>query len=196
MKRLAKYLLALLVIIILSGAGKMNVSAQENNRSYQVIIDSYMFYATITMTPITEELFKALPVLFYAFVISDKRERLLSLSMALGIGFTVMENVTVIAQNAANVNMMTVLIRGFATGLMHGLCTAAVEYGISYVRKRKKLFYTGTFGLLSAAAIYHAIFNAKVQSPYPYIAYVLPMVTYIPVVIYIIRNKGKNVETA
>ncbi|MGN0317279.1 MAG: PrsW family glutamic-type intramembrane protease [Lachnospira sp.] len=148
-----------------------------------------LLYATITLTPITEELLKSLPVLFYAFVISDKRERLLSLAMAHGIGFAILENAYIMTQNIENADFILALIRGFATGLMHGLCTAAVGYGISYVRKRKKLFYTGTFGLLTAAAIYHAIFNVLVQSPYQYIGFLLPMLTYIPIVIYINKTK-------
>ena len=148
-------------------------------------------YAAVSLTPITEEIIKALPVLFYAFVISEKWERLLSLSMALGIGFAIMENVYVVTQNIESADVLLALIRGFATGLMHGICTATVGYGISFVRKCKKLFYTGTFGLLLVAVIYHGIFNTLVQSPYQAVGFFMPIVTYIPVVVYIIKKKIK-----
>ena len=40
----------------------------------------------------TEEVLKALPVLFYALLISDKQERRFTASMATDIGFAVLEN--------------------------------------------------------------------------------------------------------
>ena len=80
--------------------------------------------------------------------------------------------------------------------MMHGICTAAVGYGMSFVKKRKKLFYCGTFALLMMAIIYHGIFNMLVQSEdLKYFGFVLPLATYIPVVIALvkrIRNKRKT----
>ena len=38
-----------------------------------------IYYVTTTITPITEEIIKALPVLYFAFLFSDKRETLISL---------------------------------------------------------------------------------------------------------------------
>ena len=86
------------------------------------------------------------------------------------------------------------IIRGFSTALMHGVCTAVVGYGISYVRKRKKLFYCGTFALLAATSIYHGIFNMLVLSEYKHFGFILPGITYIPIFIqqyrYYKRNKA------
>jgi RsiW-degrading membrane proteinase PrsW (M82 family) len=48
------------------------------------------YYVTTTITPITEEIAKALPVLYFAFLFSDKRETLISLSIATGIGFAIL----------------------------------------------------------------------------------------------------------
>lgn len=77
--------------------------------------------------------------------------------------------------------------------LMHGICTAAVGYGMSFVKKRKKLFYCGTFALLLMAIIYHGIFNMLVQSDswLKYFGFILPLTTYIPVV-YALVNRVKN----
>lgn len=161
----------------------MCLFAGEVNALLMQLLRLNLQYAAVSLTPITEEIIKALPVLFYAFVISEKWERLLSLSMALGIGFAIMENVYVVTQNIESADVLLALIRGFATGLMHGICTATVGYGISFVRKCKKLFYTGTFGLLLVAVIYHGIFNTLVQSPYQAVGFFMPIVTYIPVVV-------------
>ena len=169
----------------------MCLFAGEVNALLMQLLRLNLQYAAVSLTPITEEIIKALPVLFYAFVISEKWARLLSLSMALGIGFAIMENVYVVTQNIESADVLLALIRGFATGLMHGICTATVGYGISFVRKCKKLFYTGTFGLLLVAVIYHGIFNTLVQSPYQAVGFFMPIVTYIPVVVYIIKKKIK-----
>lgn len=63
----------------------MCLFAGEVNALLMQLLRLNLQYAAVSLTPITEEIIKALPVLFYAFVISEKWERLLSLSMALGI---------------------------------------------------------------------------------------------------------------
>ena len=159
-------------------------------------------YVTTTITPVTEEIIKALPVLIYAFVISDNREKLLSSSFALGIGFALFENTYILINSMDSVSIEWAVIRGFSTALMHGICTAAVGYGMSFVKKKKKLFYCGTFALLMLAIIYHGIFNMLVQSEsLKYFGFVLPLATYIPVVINLIKKfresrKAKKAETA
>ena len=50
--------------------------------------------------------------------------------------------------------------------------------GIIFVRKKRKLFYTGTFALLAAAMTLHALFNLLIQSQYDYVALALPIVIY------------------
>lgn len=80
------------------------------------------------------------------------------------------------------------LIRGFGAGLVHGICTVSVGYGISYVRKQRKLFSVGTYALLSAAVIYHAIYNLLVQSRWSYVGILLPLCTYIPAVLLLRRS--------
>ena len=71
------------------------------------------------------------------------------------------------------------VVRGISTSLSHGICTMIVGNGIVYVRKQKKLFYTGTFALLTASMTLHAIFNLLIQSSYDYIALALPIVLYL-----------------
>ena len=141
-----------------------------------------LLYVTTTVTPMTEEIVKALPVLFYA----------LTISMAVGIGFAVLENLIILVGNVENVTLGWAFMRGLSSGLMHGVCTALVGMGMSLVRKRRKLFYPGTFALLSAAVIYHATFNMLVQSPYRYTGFLLPMFTYLPVLILTQRKSRRE----
>ena len=90
------------------------------------------------------------------------------------------ENMVILVQNIETVTIGWAIIRGFSTALMHGICTAAVGYGLSFVRKKRKLFYCGTFALLTLASTYHGIFNMLVQSDYKYLGFILPALTYIP----------------
>ena len=140
-----------------------------------------IIYVTTTITPISEEIVKAIPVLFYALVFSDNRDRVMPIAFATGVGFATFENMVILVQNIESVTIGWAIIRGFSTALMHAVCTIAVGFGICFIRKRKKLFYCGTFALLTMACIYHGIFNMLVQSNYRYLGFVLPAVTYIPI---------------
>ena len=156
-----------------------------------ILMDSFEF--TIIVTPITEEILKAIPILIYATMISDKKETLFTASMATGIGFAVLENAFYLL-NDPSFNMMDAIIRAFGTGLMHGMCTLLVGVGISFAKKRRKIFVVGTFALLSTAITYHGIYNMLVQSPYEVVGFLLPIITYIPFLIwrFKIKNKNKN----
>lgn len=140
-------------------------------------------YVTTTLTPITEEIVKAVPVLFYAIVFSDSRDRVMPIAFATGVGFGMFENIVVLVQNIEDVTLSWAIIRGFSTALMHAICTVTIGFGICFIRKRRKLFYCGTFALLTMACIYHGIFNMLVQSDYRMFGFVLPAATYIPIII-------------
>lgn len=73
------------------------------------------------------------------------------------------------------------------------MCTLLVGFGISFIRKRRKLFAVGTFALLSLAITYHSIFNLLVQSRMLVWGALLPLVTYLPFFIWRhIRKKGEK----
>ena len=122
--------------------------------------------------PMTEELLKAMPVLLYAVLLDDRRNRVLPIAMAVGVGFAILENSMIL------ITVLWATARGFSASLMHGLCTVVAGTGITYVKKQKKLFYTGTFGLLSISITMHALFNLLIQSVYDYIGMAMPLVLY------------------
>ena len=181
-----------IMIFILTGIG-VALFISEINGLLLRLMNNNVAYVTTTITPVTEEIIKALPILLYAFVITDKRDKLITASFAVGIGFALFENTYILTQAAANVSIGWAIIRGFSTALMHGICTAAIGFGMSFVRKRKKLFYCGTIALLLLAVTYHGIFNMLVQSEsLKYYGFFLPAVTYIPIVIASVRNAKKK----
>ncbi len=164
---------------VLIGATICLVASELNGVLYPFFDDMTAFCTTIS--PITEEILKALPVLYFAFYISDNRLTLVEISFAIGLGFAVFENMIALVQNLSDINIVWALVRGFGAGLMHSVCTVAVGLGISMVHKKKKLFVCGTVALLMLAMTYHAIYNTVVMSEYKYFGVLLPLFAYIPI---------------
>ena len=175
------------IVFVLAGIF-ISVFAAELNGVLRQMLPLNNYELTIIVTPMTEEVLKALPVLFYALVISDKQERLFTASMATGIGFAVLENAYYLL-TSHHWNVLDAVARAFGTGLMHGMCTLLVGVGITFVKKKRKIFWVGTFALLSTAITYHGIYNMLVQSQYEIIGYLLPISTYIPFLIWRLRKK-------
>jgi RsiW-degrading membrane proteinase PrsW (M82 family) len=150
------------IVFVLAGIF-ISVFAAELNGVLRQMLPLNNYELTIIVTPMTEEVLKALPVLFYALVISDKQERLFTASMATGIGFAVLENAYYLL-TSRHWNVLDAVARAFGTGLMHGMCTLLVGVGIVFVKKKRKIFWVGTFALLSTAITYHGIYNMLVQS--------------------------------
>lgn len=168
-----------------------SVFAAEVNGLLRDVLPMSTLEITIIVTPITEEILKAIPIFVYAVVLGAKKEKLFTASMAVGIGFAVLENAFYLL-NDASFNMIDAVVRAFGAGLMHGMCTLLVGVGISFAKKRSKIFVVGTFALLSTAITYHGIYNMLVQSEYEVIGFLLPMATYIPFFVWRMTNRHKK----
>ena len=166
----------------------VSVFAAEVNGLLCALLPMSAFEVTIVVTPITEEILKAIPILVFATVLSAKREALFTASMAVGIGFAVLENAYYML-NYSSFNMFDAIVRAFGAGLMHGMCTLLVGVGISFVKKQRKIFFVGTFALLSTAITYHGIYNMLVQSEYEAVGFLLPISTYVPFVVWRLIKK-------
>ena len=175
------------IVFVLAGMF-ISVFAAEVNGVLRLMLPLSSYELTIIVTPMSEEFLKALPIVFYALVISDRAEALFTASMATGIGFAVLENAYYLL-NRPQWNILDAVIRAFGTGLMHGMCTLLVGAGITFVRKKRKVFWVGTFALLSTAIIYHGIYNMLVQSQYKMIGQLLPISTYIPFLVWRLKKK-------
>ena len=142
-----------------------------------------------TVPPVTEELLKALPVLVFAVFFSDDRKDILPAAMSVGIGFSILENTAILVQNLTVVTLGWAALRGLSASLMHGLCTMIIGAGLPYVKKQRKLFCTGIFGLFTVSATMHALFNLLIQSDYSWLGACFPMVLY--VLFYVVRRTGR-----
>ena len=175
------------IIFVLIGIF-ISVFAAEINGLFIDLLPMSTFEITIIVTPITEEILKAIPILVFATLLSAKKEALFTASMAVGIGFAVLENAFYLL-NDASFNMIDAVIRAFGAGLMHGMCTLLVGVGISFVKKRSKIFVVGTFALMSTAITYHGIYNMLIQSDFQVVGVLLPIFTYVPFIVWRIKNK-------
>lgn len=150
-------------------------------------LDAIQFSQTVP--PVTEELLKALPVLVFAVFFSDDRKDILPAAMSVGIGFSILENTAILVQNLTVVTLGWAALRGLSASLMHGLCTMIIGAGLPYVKKQRKLFCTGIFGLFTVSATMHALFNLLIQSDYSWLGACFPMVLY--VLFYVVRRTGR-----
>lgn len=165
------------LLFLLIGMTVCLFCGEVNTLIYRVLpLPEELFVTNIS--PVTEEVCKALPILAYAFLCYPSRKNLLVCSFALGVGFAVLENAIVIS-STENISLWLALIRGFGCGISHGLCTLAVGYGCIFIYKRRKLFYTGTFALLSFSIIFHAIYNLLSAGGYVVAGTVLAVVLLI-----------------
>ena len=178
------------IIFVLIGIF-VSVFAAEVNGLLQMLLPMSTFEVTIIVTPITEEILKAVPILVFAIVLDAKKEALFTAAMAVGIGFAVLENAYYLL-NDASFNMIDAIVRAFGAGLMHGMCTLLIGVGISFVKKKNKIFMVGTFALLSTAITYHGIYNMLVQSDYRAVGFLLPISTYIPFVVWRMNKKKQS----
>ena len=152
------------------------------------------FFAS-NIGPFFEEVFKAFPILVFVFVFNPERRTIYECSALVGVGFAVLENAFIIGGMSNSVSLTDALMRGLGAGIMHGLCTLAVGYGMSFVYTRRKLFRTGTVAMLAAATIYHATYNTIVQSTHLWMGVLLPVVTLVPVLILLDRTeKNRNMR--
>ncbi len=161
---------------------------------------SSTLYFTTNITPLTEELVKILPVVYYAYVFMDRKKKkitrkerisVITAAFSIGVGFAMLENVIILIRNIENVNMLFAVIRGFSTGLMHSISTMLIANFIPYIYSNKKLYYCGTLCTFNLAVVFHAIFNLLVEADSGVannLGYLLPIVIYLILNIFVLKT--------
>lgn len=146
---------------------------------------------TVNVTPVVEEIAKAYPIFLYAFLFKPSKKKIYESAIIIGIGFSILENSYMIANNSENVSLMLALVRGFGAGMMHGITTFAVGFGITFIYTKRKLFIAGSFAMMCVAITYHSIYNDLVQSSYSMAGFIMPVITFIAMMVI---NKLKKLE--
>ena len=134
--------------------------------------------AAVKLTPICEELLKAIPVLFYMASMKPKRDSLIAAALAVGLGFATFENACMLIQAGAS-DFLFALIRGLVAGVTHAVCAAMLGYGFVFIsdKKHNYLLLPGILGILCATSVFHATYNLLVTAPVGWqsAGYALPM---------------------
>lgn len=114
--------------------------------------------STILLTPICEELLKALPLFFFVAVLVPPRRQIPPAAQAVALGFALMENCCYLMEYGSG-DIGYAMIRGFSTGIMHTLCGALLGFGVSVVYRRGNVFAPSCIALLCTATTYHGLYN-------------------------------------
>ena len=165
------------------------VSAQINTLLIEKIGMDTLNYS-ITISPINEEILKAIPLIIFTLAFAKKGDQIIPLAFAVGIGFGILENIIIYCNNMATLTVSWAIIRGIGASLMHSACTAMIAMGFSYVFNNNRSHLEGIFGLFALAILYHATFNAFVQSNYRIVALIMPVLLFVQ--INIIEYKKKK----
>ena len=155
------------------------VSSQINTILVNVFNMDILNYS-VTISPINEEILKAIPLIYFAITFAKKEDQIVPLAYAIGIGFAIFESIVIFCNDMDNLTASWAIIRGIGASLMHSVCSATIAMGISYVLHNKKTA-VGFIGLFSIAILYHATFNAFIQSQYSVIALIMPLLLFIPI---------------
>ena len=134
--------------------------------------------ASLEIAPMTEELMKFLPILFFLLVFEPGKEELTGGIIMTAVGFATFENACYLADSGA-AQILHLLIRGFGTGAMHVVCGFLIAIGFLYLWDRVWLRLAGTIGLIAIAITYHGIYNILVSQTgaAAMIGYLIPLLT-------------------
>jgi RsiW-degrading membrane proteinase PrsW (M82 family) len=117
----------------------------------------------VTLSPVVEEFFKALPLVIPVILGSRSSNRdLLVYALAAGIGFSIIENLVLFWDG--NPGFFAILVRSFSTSLMHGCTCAIIGYGLVLIRDfHRTALPSLLLGFYMVAVMIHAFFNLNAK---------------------------------
>lgn len=179
------------VIISLLAGMFLCLFVSEINGLLLRVTNFSMLYLTTNITPITEELVKVLPVIYYAHVFSDDKRSIITVAFATGVGFAMLENIIILMQYISSASFLFAMVRGFSTGLMHSITTMLIANFVPYMHKKRKLYLGGVLCTFNLAVVFHAVFNLLVEDESVIanrIGFFLPVSVYLVVNIFVLKN--------
>lgn len=149
--------------------------------------------AVVRITPVCEEVMKALPVFFFIALWNPERNNIVAVAFAVGLGFATFENCCYITQYGAQ-DFLFALVRGFSAGVMHTICAAIIGYGLALVHGRGRLTMPGAFALLCASSTFHAIYNllSAASGAWRTAGYLMPVAAAVALLIWRQRSRLKG----
>jgi RsiW-degrading membrane proteinase PrsW (M82 family) len=150
---------------------------------------------SIFLSPMVEELMKLLPLVFFMVLTDAKEKTLTMIAVATGAGFATYENCCYILTSGAD-NIVYVLIRGFAVGIMHIVSILALSIWFILARRLKTFSLPAVAVGVALAMNIHALYNLLVskEGASTVIGFILPPV--MSVVLYFLYRYFREKETA
>ena len=126
------------------------------------LLDTELDTASFELSPVVEEIMKALPMLFYLLVFEPNKKQAFTGTLMIAVGFATFENVCFLTAYGT-ADLLRLVIRGFGTGAMHVLCGMTVAIGLFFLWDQVWLQTVGGFALLCFVISIHALFNLFVN---------------------------------
>ena len=181
----------LLIFYVATGMVTCIISAEINTFLKESLSLTVTYFVT-NISPVTEEIIKLVPVLIHAMFVSRKRDELIGVSIAVGVGFSVLENIVYITADAKAL-LADAVLRGFTGGLGHGLFTLISGYGLSFAGSKKRYFLPGTVALINTSAVMHSVHNTLVMKNH-YISALAILVLIYVFILYLRYGVSTNKE--
>lgn len=155
------------------------------------------FHLSVTWAPVVEELFKALPLLYFLFRREKTEYPLVYFAMAAGIGFSIQENYLYLMgfTSFGKSPAFYMVIRSITTCLMHGVATGMIGYGLTLIRKYEIMVAPLLFGLFSVTIMLHALFNLYINSSIRLIGMLIPVLLYIAGLVVLYQQNDLTSDT-
>lgn len=170
----------------------MCVFAGEINGLILNTVNVELQNASINIAPLVEETVKAIPIIFITFLFKPSEQRIAEYSLATGVGFATLENISVL-MSTGETTFRYAFLRALGAGMMHGVCTLIVGIALVNIANKRIVAFSGTLASLSIAVIYHSIYNMLVTSNYMIVGVILPVVTFtLIMVVNLIQNKSPS----
>lgn len=189
----------MLCAFLLSGMFMCVFSGEINGLVLNVSGYDTQFLA-VNIAPLVEEITKALPIIFIAFLVKPSRQKIAEFALMVGVGFATLENISLLV-DSGSISLGYAFLRAIGAGMMHGICTLVVGLAMFSVIEEKMVFFSGTISALSIAMIYHSIYNMLITSKYMVLGALLPIVTFTLIMIVSVTHfrkvsvqKNKNIS--
>jgi len=152
------------------------------NNMFVRYFDISLYQLSVSWAPLIEELFKALPLIYFLMKTKKTEFPILYCAMASGIGFSLQENYLYIINNSIGISgslVFYIVLRSITTCLMHCMTTAIIGYGIQIIRKSRIMMLPLLFGLFSLSVTIHALYNLYINSSIKLIGMAIPILLYL-----------------
>ncbi len=173
------------ILIAVAAGAAVAVVGYAINVSLQSMLELTLRRYTVFVSPVVEELLKALYIIFLlrrnkvGFVVDAA-----TYGFAVGTGFAFVENIVSLDIHP-NPSIWTWIVRGFGTALMHGGATAIFAMISRTLHKRGPVFRLSlALPGLAAAMLLHSLYNQFLVAPLLATALILLVFPYIVIFLF------------